>query len=142
MLEGLRRLEFLVVQDMFLSQSAELAHVVLPAASFLEQEGTFTNTERRVELLRAALTGPEGARPDWQIVADLLARLDSGATYPDAASVFREITVAVPFYEGLSYTRLQEGGIPWPCPAGHPGRCDGLVTLDMVKRPLEFAVSG
>jgi len=141
-LEGLRRLEFLVVEEMFLSQSAELAHVVLPAASFLEQEGTFTTTERRVELLRAALSGPDGARPDWQIVADLLARLDSGATYPDAPSVFREIAVVVPFYEGLSYARLQEGGISWPCPPGHPGRCDGLVTLDMVKRPLEFAVSG
>lgn len=141
-LEGLRRLEFLVVEEMFLSQSAELAHVVFPAASFLEQEGTFTNTERRVELLRAALSGPEGARPDWRIVADLLARVDSGRTYPDAASVFQEITAVVPFYEGLSHERLQEGGIPWPCRTGHPGRCDGLATLEMVKKPLEFAVSG
>jgi len=129
-----------VVQDMFLSQSAELAHVVLPAASFLEQEGTFTNTERRVELLRAALRGPEGARPDWQIVAGLLARVDSGPTYPDAGSVFQEITAVVPFYEGLSHARLQGGGIPWPCRTGDPGRCDGRVTREMVKRPLELAL--
>jgi formate dehydrogenase major subunit len=139
-LEGLRRLEFLVVQDMFLSQSAQLAQVVLPASSFLEQEGTFTNTERRVELLRAALSGPQGVRPDWRIVADLLARVDSGTTYPVAASVFQEITAVVGFYKGLSYTRLQEGGIPWPCPTDHRGPCDGLVTLEMVKRPLEFAL--
>jgi formate dehydrogenase major subunit len=139
-LEGLRRLEFLVVQDMFLSRSAELAHVVLPAASFLEQEGTFTNTERRVELLRAALSGPEGARPDWRIVADLLARVDSGPTYPDAGSVFQEITAVVPFYQGLSHARLQDGGIPWPCRTDDPGRCDGRVTREMMKRPLEFAL--
>jgi formate dehydrogenase major subunit len=138
--EGLGRLEFLVAQDMFLSQSTELAHVVLPAASFLEQEGTYTNTERRVALLRAAVTGPEGARPDWQIVADLLTRVDSGATYADAASVFQEITAVVPFYEGLSHARLQDGGIPWPCRTGGPGRCDGLATLEMMKNPLEFAL--
>jgi formate dehydrogenase major subunit len=138
--EGLSRLEFLVTQEMFLSQTAELAHVVLPAASFLEQEGTFTNTERRVELLRAAVTGPEGARPDWQIVADLLTRVDSGTTYSDAASVFQEIAAVVPFYEGLSHARLQDGGIPWPCRTGGTDRCDGLATLEMMKKHLEFAL--
>jgi predicted molibdopterin-dependent oxidoreductase YjgC len=139
-LEGLGRLEFLAVQDMFLSESAKLAHVVLPARSFLEQQGTFTNTERRVQILREALAGPEGALPDWRILADIMARLDPGATYPDAGSVFREITAVVPAYAGLSYERLEQGGIQWPCLSAAPGGCSGLVTLDMVKRPLEFAL--
>jgi len=138
-LEGLGRLEFLVVQDMFLSESAKLAHVVLPAQSFLEQQGTFTNTERRVQILREALAGPQGALPDWRILADIMARLDPGATYPEAASVFREITAVVPAYAGLSYRRLEQGGVQWPCPSAAPGGCSGLVTLDMVKSPLEFA---
>jgi predicted molibdopterin-dependent oxidoreductase YjgC len=66
--------------------------------------------------------------------------VDSGATYADAASVFQEITAVVPFYEGLSHARLQDGGIPWPCRTGGPGRCDGLATLEMMKNPLEFAL--
>jgi predicted molibdopterin-dependent oxidoreductase YjgC len=138
-LEALGRLEFLVVQDLFLSESAKLAHVVLPARSFLEQQGTFTNSERRVQILREALAGPEGALPDWRILADILARLDPGATYRDADSVFREIAAVVPAYAGLSYGRLEQGGIQWPCPSAAAGGCAGLVTLDMVKKPLEFA---
>jgi formate dehydrogenase major subunit len=140
-LEGLRRLEFLVVQDMFLSESAKLAHVVLPAASFLEQQGTFTNTERRVQILRAALTEPEGALPDWRILAEIMGRLDPGSRYPDADSVFREITAVVPAYAGLSYGRLEQGGIQWPCLSLAAADCSGLVTLDMVKKPLTFVVS-
>jgi predicted molibdopterin-dependent oxidoreductase YjgC len=139
-LEGLRRLEFLVVQDMFLSESAKLAHVVLPAASFLEQQGTFTNTERRVQILREALAGPEGAFPDWRVLAEIMGRLDPGARYPDADSVFREVTAVVPAYAGLSYGRLEQGGIQWPCPSAAAEGCSGLVTLDMMKKPLEFAL--
>ena len=92
------RVEFLVVQDIFLRKSAGRAHVVLPSRSFLEQEGTFTNTEGRVRQLRPVKTGPGGTLPDWRILADLIGRLHSGAGYEDAHSVFREIMRAIPSY--------------------------------------------
>jgi formate dehydrogenase major subunit len=92
------RVEFLVVQDIFLRQSAGRAHVVLPATSFLEQEGTFTNTEGRVRQLRPVKAGPGRTLPDWRILAELIARLHTGASYGDALSVYREIMRVVPFY--------------------------------------------
>jgi predicted molibdopterin-dependent oxidoreductase YjgC len=92
------QVEFLVVQDILFRQSAKHAHVVLPATSFLEQEGTFTNTEGRVRRLRPVKTGPDGTLPDWRILADLIARLQPGAGYGDALSVYREIMKVVPFY--------------------------------------------
>jgi formate dehydrogenase major subunit len=90
--------EFVVVQDILLRKSAKLAHVVLPATSFLEQDGSFTNTERRVRLLRPVKAGPHGALPDWRILADLTTRLHAGVGYGDALSVYREIMRVVPFY--------------------------------------------
>jgi formate dehydrogenase major subunit len=92
---GLRHVEFLAVQDLFLRRSAEYAHVVLPAQSFLEQEGTFTNTEGRVRRLRPVITGPDGTLPDWRVLSKLSARLTPGAGYPDARSVYREIAALV-----------------------------------------------
>ncbi len=100
-LESSRHLEFLVVQDLFLSECAGLAHVILPATSFLEQDGTFTNTERRVLPLRPVMSGPGGALPDWRILADLQARLHPGTIYPDAPSVYREIMRVIPSYAQL-----------------------------------------
>jgi predicted molibdopterin-dependent oxidoreductase YjgC len=97
-LSALDRVEFVVVQDILPRQSANAAHVVLPATSFLEQDGTFTNTERRVRQVRPVKAGPDGSLPDWRILADLVARLHSGAGYADALSVYREITRVVPFY--------------------------------------------
>jgi predicted molibdopterin-dependent oxidoreductase YjgC len=97
-LSALGRVEFLVVQDFLLRKSAGRAHVVLPATSFLEQEGTFTNTEGRVRQLRPVKAMPVGTLPDWRILADLIARLHSGASYGDALSVYREIMRVVPFY--------------------------------------------
>jgi predicted molibdopterin-dependent oxidoreductase YjgC len=97
-LSALSRVEFVVVQDILLRKCTRRAHVVLPATSFLEQEGTFTNTERRVRQLRPVKAGPDGTLPDWRILVDLLARLHSGASYADALSVYREIMRAVPFY--------------------------------------------
>ncbi|MGE5259175.1 MAG: molybdopterin-dependent oxidoreductase [Hyphomicrobiales bacterium] len=95
---ALSRMEFVVVQDILLRKIAKLAHVVLPATSFLEQEGTFTNTERRVRPLRPVMAGPDGALPDWRILADLMTRLHAGVAYGDALSVYREILRVVPFY--------------------------------------------
>lgn len=90
--------EFLVVQEYLLREGAEGAHVVLPAATFLEQEGSFTNTEGRVQRLQPVWPPPDGALPDWRILADLLARLQPGSGYEDARSVAREIASVVPFY--------------------------------------------
>jgi predicted molibdopterin-dependent oxidoreductase YjgC len=134
--EGLKQVEFLVVQDMFLTQSGELADVVLPSTGFTEQEGTLTNTERRTQKLRPALTAPDGPLPDWRILADLLNRLDTGASYTDAQSVYQEIITVVPFYEGLTYDRLEEGGLQWPYTEKNSS---GMLTLDDLKKPLEFA---
>jgi formate dehydrogenase major subunit len=100
-LSALGRVEFLVVQDFLLRKSAGRAHVVLPATSFLEQEGTFTNTEGRDRQLRPVKAMPVGTLPDWRILADLIARLHSGASYGDALSVYREIMRVVPFYAEL-----------------------------------------
>jgi predicted molibdopterin-dependent oxidoreductase YjgC len=128
--QGIENLDFLVVQDIFLHETAEVADVVLPAAAFAEKEGTFTNSERRVQRVRKALSPPGLARPDWEIVCDLAqrvaVRLDRDPKvfeYPDAAAIFDEIGRVWPNVAGLSHTRLdREGGIQWPCPApDHPG---------------------
>jgi predicted molibdopterin-dependent oxidoreductase YjgC len=136
--EALKQVEFLVVQDMFLTQSGQLADVVLPSTGFTEQEGTLTNTERRIQKLRPALTSPDGPRPDWRILADLLNRLDPGTSYTDAQSVYQEIITVVPFYEKLTYERLDEGGLQWPYTENDSS---GMLTLDNLKKPLEFATS-
>jgi predicted molibdopterin-dependent oxidoreductase YjgC len=139
--EALGRLSFLVVQDSVLSETAGLAHVVLPSAGFPEQEGSMTNTERRVQILRGALRPPGAALPDWRILADLLAQLEPKAIYDDLPSIYREIMSVVPFYAGLTYERLKCGGLQWPCPAEAGNECGGMLEIEMLKNPLEFAVS-
>lgn len=115
-------LDLLVVQDLFLSETARLAHVVLPAASFAEKEGTFTNTERRVQRIRNAVEPPGRAMADWQIVCALSRRLGYPMTYAHPGEVMAEITRLVPIYGGISYDRLESGSLQWPCPrADHPG---------------------
>ncbi len=124
-----RSLEFLVVQDLFMHETAELAHVVLPACSFAEKDGTFTNSERRVQRVRAAIPPVGQSRADWEIVAEIARRMaaDAGADagqfeYDSAQSVFEEMARLVPFLRGITYERLEAGGIQWPCPEpGHPG---------------------
>jgi formate dehydrogenase alpha subunit len=119
---GLRNLEFLVVQDLFLSETAALADVVLPAASFAEKDGTFTNTERRVQLLRPAVSPPGEARPDWKIICDISTAMGYEMTYPNAAAIMEEIASLVPPYAGIRHERLANGGLQWPCPdTEHPG---------------------
>jgi predicted molibdopterin-dependent oxidoreductase YjgC len=128
--EGIERLDFLVVQDIFMHETAELADVVLPAAAFAEKEGTFTNSERRVQRVRKAIDAPGAARPDWEIVCDLARRvaerLDRDPdqfAYTSAAEIFAEIGRLWPNMAGISHDRLDaEGGIQWPCPSpDHPG---------------------
>lgn len=115
-------LDLLVVQDIFLTETGRLAHVVFPSLCFLEKEGTFVNTERRVQKVRKALDGPKGAWPDWKIICDLSTRMGYPMTYRTEEEIFEEIRTVTPQYAGISYERLESGGIQWPCPeAKHPG---------------------
>ena len=128
--ETLKKLEFLVVQDIFLTETAELADVVLPAASFAEKDGTFTNIERRVQRIRAATRAPGEALPDWKIITELSNRIGYRMDYDSPAQIMHEISRLTPIYAGISYERLdEEWGLQWPCPdKDHPGtpvlRCD------------------
>ena len=123
--EALARLDFLVVQDIFLSETAEFAHVVLPAASFAEKDGTFTNTERRVQLVRKAINPIGESRPDWWTVCQVARRLGgSGFDFDGPSDIMDEIRDLTPSYGGISYERLEDGGLQWPCPTDdHPGTC-------------------
>ena len=100
--------EFLVVQDLFLTETAKLADVVLPAQSFAERDGTFTNTERRVQLFRAALKPVEGSKPDWWIVSEIAKRLGAAWAYRNSADVMDEIAATVPLYAGMTHAALSE----------------------------------
>jgi predicted molibdopterin-dependent oxidoreductase YjgC len=117
-------LDHLVVQDLFLTQTAELAHVVLPAAAgWAESEGTVTSSERRVQRVRRALEPPEGARDDIEIISELARLLGCDWGRPTAEQVWDECRTLSPMHAGMSYRRLDElGGIQWPCPdETHPG---------------------
>jgi formate dehydrogenase major subunit/formate dehydrogenase alpha subunit len=120
--KALRNLDLLVVQDIFLTETAELAHVVLPAASFAEKEGTFTNTERRVQRVRKAVSPPGEARPDTLILSELSSRLGYEMKTTPVDEIFLEIGRVWPSVAGMNYRRLEKRGIQWPCPTiEHPG---------------------
>jgi predicted molibdopterin-dependent oxidoreductase YjgC len=122
---ALRNLDFLVVQDIFPSDTALLAHVILPAAASLEKDGTFTNTERRVQLIQPVLPAPGEARPDWQITGEIAARFDEKMgserdpkhwIFPSTGMIFDELSSVTPIYAGMSHERLVGEGLQWPCP--------------------------
>jgi len=125
------QLDFLVVQDLFMHETAERADVFLPAAAFAEKEGTFTNSERRVQRVRKAIEPPDLARADWWIAAQLATRVAARLgiavgrqfEFTGAAEIFDEMARLTPFLGGMSHARLdREGGLQWPCPtADHPG---------------------
>ncbi len=129
--ELFRRLDFLVVQDIFIHATAQLADVILPATSFAEKDGTFTNSERRVQRVRQAIPPVGSSRPDWDIVCDLARRMcrrlglpwESQFAYQHPSEIFDEMAGLTPIISGISYQRLDaEGGIQWPCPSPeHPG---------------------
>ena len=122
-LEALDALDLLVVQELFLSPTAERAHLVLPAAGVLEQEGTFTNAERRIQHVRPAVVPPGEAKPDWQIILEVARALGSPWSYANPADVMDEIgRVAPALFGGVRYGRLGGDGLQWPCPSpDHPG---------------------
>ena len=120
--KSLGKLDFLVVQDIFMTETARLAHVVLPSASFAEKDGTFTNTERKVQRVRKAVSSPGEAREDWRIICDLSTRMGTPMAYDSAKAIFEEIARLTPSYCGINFARLERDGIFWPCMGTeHPG---------------------
>jgi formate dehydrogenase alpha subunit len=128
---ALETAEFVVVQDIFPTETAALADVVLPGVTFAEKDGTFTNTDRRVQLIRQAIPPVGNARTDWEILADLARRMDGaprtarfgGWEYDSPAAIMDEIAALTPSYGGVSFPRLEQcGDLQWPVPtAEHPG---------------------
>ncbi len=121
--EALKKLELLVVNDLFLSETAWLAHVVFPAASFAEKDGTFTNTERRVQRVRKAIEPIGDCKPDWWIICEVAKRMrGKGFEFSHPSEIMDEIASLSPIYGGMIYSRLGNEGLQWPCPAkDHPG---------------------
>ena len=121
--EALAKLEFLAVVDIFETETTDHADVVLPAASFAEKQGTFTNTERRVQRVEPVVDPPGEARPDWEIVQALANRMGADWDHEDPADIMDEIARVAPIYGGISHDRLdREGGLQWPCTdADDPG---------------------
>jgi len=121
--EGLGHVEFMVAQDLFLNDTTrDHADVVFPASSFAEKDGTFTNTERRVNRVRKALDCPGSAREDWRIVVDLANAMGAGWEYTSAEQAWDEFADLSPNWSGIRYDRIEENGIQWPCPdRSHPG---------------------
>ncbi len=121
--KALGNLDFLAVIDIFPTETAQIADLVLPAACFAERDGTFTSTERRIQRGRKAVDPPGQARPDWQILCALLQHCGIKADYSSPAEIMDEIAQLTPSYAGVDYTRLEAGkGLQWPCPdSQHPG---------------------
>jgi len=120
---ALSKLDLLVFQDIFLNETGQHAHVVLPAASFAEKDGTFTNTERRVQRVRRFAGQIGDSRPDWWITSQIATRMGGkGFDYKSAVDIMTEIARLTPSYAGISYERLEKGSLQWPCPTEeHPG---------------------
>jgi len=113
---ALKNLDFLVVQDIFLTETAKLAHVVLPSACFAETDGTFTSSERLVQRVRKAVSAPGEAKPGWEIIVELAKRLDYSLNYSKPSEIMDEINMLTPSYGGITYERIEKEGIQWPCP--------------------------
>jgi formate dehydrogenase alpha subunit len=109
-------LDFLVVQDIFMTETAQVADVVFPTTCFAEKDGTFSNTERRVQRVRKAVNGPGSVRDDWKVTCDIATRMGYPMHYPDSRAIFEEIAAVTPSYAGITYDRIADVGIHWPCP--------------------------
>jgi formate dehydrogenase alpha subunit len=120
--KALDTVDFLVVQDIFLSETAQYADVVLPSACFAEKNGTFTNTERRVQRIRTAVPPPGEARSDWETICEISTKLGYKISYDSAGQIMDEIASLTPIYGGMSFERIDSVGLQWPClDKDHPG---------------------
>ena len=125
--KALSALEFLVVQDIFLTETAEFADVILPASAYLEKDGTYTNTDRRVQLGHKVLDTPGQARVDWEVVQDIANRVGLGWHYASPRDIFEEMVTVIPSYKNLTYDNLGPAGKLYPNP--DPERSDGTVVM-------------
>jgi predicted molibdopterin-dependent oxidoreductase YjgC len=121
--EALKRLEFLVVQDIFPTETTVYADVILPGVAFAEKNGTFVNSDRRVARVRKAVDPPGKARQDWEVLWEVAQRMGCPIkTYQDESEIFDEIAAVTPIMAGITYDRIDRKGIQWPCPTkDHPG---------------------
>lgn len=120
--KALQSLDFLVVQDLFLTETAAFADVVLPACSFAEKNGTFTNTERRVQRVRKAIDPVHGSKQDWRILVEIAEKMGYHQSVQSTSEVFDEMASLTPSYSGMNYQRLEKIGLQWPCTdENHPG---------------------
>jgi formate dehydrogenase alpha subunit len=120
--KSLKKLDFLVVQDIFLTETARLADVILPSACFAEKEGSFTNTDRRVQRVRKAVEPPGQAQDDWKITCEISTRMGYPMRYENSRQIMEEISQLTPSYGGISYDRIEYESIHWPAPTvEHPG---------------------
>jgi predicted molibdopterin-dependent oxidoreductase YjgC len=119
---GLHQLEFLVVQDLFMTHIGSYAQVILPGVSFAEKDGTFTSMERRVQRVRKAISPVGDSRPDWKILCDISTKMGYPMGYQSPAEIMDEIASIVPIYSGVSYSSLEKGGIQWPLKNGRKRR--------------------
>ncbi len=118
----LEKVPFLVVQDIFLTETAQYADVVLPAASFLERDGTYTNTDRRVQRIREVIKPIGNCKPDWWILNEIMKRIGMDVDYSGPSAIMDEINDAAKLYGGITHERIDEVGLQWPCPdKDHPG---------------------
>jgi formate dehydrogenase alpha subunit len=132
---GLHHLEFLVVQDLFMTHLGSYAHVILPGASFAEKDGTFTNMERRVQRVHKAISPAGDARPDWEILCDLSTKMGYPMGYQSPAGIMEEIASLVPIYAGVSYANLEKGGIQWSSRNGWKRRFIPIEYKGPVEKP-------
>jgi len=120
--EALKKTEFLIVSDIFMTETAELADVVLPGVSIAEKDGTITNTERRVQRIRKAIEPVGDSKPEWQIICELAQKMGYNMSYSNPAEIMEEIASLTPIYGGMYYNRLEKAGLQWPClDINHPG---------------------
>lgn len=138
--EALQRLEFLVVQDIFPTETSAYADVILPGVSFGEKNGTFVNSDRRVSRVRKAVNPPGEARQDWEVIWELAKQMHHPMKpYTDESDIFDEIAAVVPIMAGMSFERIEREGLQWPCPTrDHPGT--GTLFLDRFNTPSGRAI--
>jgi formate dehydrogenase (NADP+) alpha subunit len=122
-IEAIKKVDFFVVQDIFMTETAKLADVVLPATTFAEKDGSFTNTERRIQRVRRAIENVGDSKADWEIVCELAKRMQAkGFEYENTTQIMDEIASLSPSYGGISHERIEKAGLQWPCPdKKHPG---------------------
>jgi len=134
---GLHQLEFLVVQDLFMTHIGSYAHVILPGVSFAEKDGTFTNMERRIQRVRKAISPVGDSRPDWKILCDLSTRMGYPMGYEEPAEIMEEIASLVPFYSSAHYSNLEKSGIQWASGNGIKRRFLPIEYKEPVEQPDE-----